>query len=869
MPYNSFAMELWSLVLLVAFQSTWHAGARAEEGLFFQPENQLTTESHATARLGPSSETLSDLTVCTWVKVQYFRDSASYLCSYAVTDQKNNELNFGIKSTRVFIAIGGKYLYGDGARLYPDEWYHVCFVANSENSTGTFYLNGKKNGVKSLPRQCILLNGSLVLGQESDKVGGGFQALQSFSGIISDFNLYSRSLQETEIKDLAECSRQVPEGDVVSWSSTEWQVEGPVIRVNLTQNDLCPPRRFRFTVFPRRSKEKAARSLCRNLKSTLATPRSAEENAALFEQAAHFTSVCQPPNHATGFLWVGAKRDGDQWVDTEGTGLNYTNFGDWSMGDYRCASYLLPRYRGKWTDVPCGRYTFCAACEEPRPVALRIRGFCANDYKDTMFRLDTDPATNLPAFRGFTKYQIKYGEDRKWHLLNMWTSETEATLFSHDASLPLGLHSWRITSNSDICGKQEGSTHLLALTACRDNEYSCRDGTCISLEKRCDLRVDCPDNSDETSCDKLVPPQDYLLQLPPPGITPGPLGLNLSIAIKGFSEVNIRDMVLKVDFSTTVTWIDQRLKYKNLKVLPEFNYIDPSSVWKPEVDLDNAIFPDIHRTSAVINALKASQSEPDDATVAVNDEFYEGIKNPLSLSQKVNAPFTCNMDLRMFPFDTQHCQMHLRIASTRENFLRWKQLEVVYEGEVTTSEYVIGRMTIDHKSTNNYSVAVVGFVFSRQYSYYMTSAFLPSIMLMLVGYASLFCKRENRDLRVMMSLTTLLVLYSLYQQVEADLPSTSYTKAIDVWFFFAISFIFTQVILHVAIDVRVPLPTRFPKPTTVLPINEIPSKMFPSTSCWRPLNAARVFYAILFALFMVVFWMVVLKFNGTENILGL
>lgn len=102
-------------------------------------------------------------------------------------------------------------------------------------------------------------------------------------------------------------------------------------------------------------------------------------------------------------------------------------------------------------------------------------------------------------------------------------------------------------------------------------------------------------------------------------------------------------------------------------------------------------------------------------------------------------------------------------------------------------------MTIDHRSTNNYSVAVVGFVFSRQYSYYMTSAFLPSIMLMLVGYASLFCKRENRDLRVMMSLTTLLVLYSLYQQVEDGLPSTSYTKAIDVWFFFAISFIFAQV----------------------------------------------------------------------------
>ncbi|XP_063596199.1 uncharacterized protein LOC134773051 [Penaeus indicus] len=867
MPHGSFAMNFWRLTLLITLQSTWHA--RGEEGLFFQPENQLTTDSHASVWLGPSSETLSDVTVCAWLKVQYFRESASYFCSYAVSDQRNNELNFGIKSTRIFIAIGGKYLYADGTRLYPDEWYHACFVANSENSTGTFYLNGKKNGVKTLPRQCLLLNGSLVLGQESDKVAGGFQALQSFSGVISGFNLYSRSLQESEIKEMSECSKQIPEGDVVSWSSTEWEVEGPVVRVNITQDDLCPKRRFKFNVFPKRYGEKAAKSLCRKLKSTLATPQSPEENGALFKQAAHFASVCQPPNHATGFFWMGAKREKDDWVDAEGTPLNYTNFGDWSMGGYRCASYLLPRYRGKWTDVPCARYDFCAACEEPRPVALRMRGFCTSDYKDSLFRIDTDPATNLPAFRGFTKYQIKYGEDKKWQLLNMWTTETVATLFSYDASLPLGLRQWRITADSEICGKQEGSTHALALSACRDNEYSCGDGTCISLESRCDLRVDCPDNSDETSCSKLVRPPDYLLQLPPPGTDPGPLGLNLSIAIKGFSEVDIRDMDLSVDFATTITWIDQRLQYKNLKELPEFNYIDPSDVWTPKVDLDNAIFPDIHRTTPVISALRKSAAEPDDASVAINDEMYEGSKNPLSFNQKIKAPFSCNMELQMFPFDTQHCQMHLRIASTRENFLRWRKLEVVYEGEVTTSEYVVGGMTIDHRSTNNYSVAVVGFVFSRQYSYYMTSAFLPSIMLMLIGYASLFCKRENRDLRVMMSLTTLLVLYSLYQQVEDGLPSTSYTKAIDVWFFFAISFIFTQVILHVAIDVRVPLPTRFPKPTTVLPINEIPSKMFPSRSCWRPLIAARVFYAILFALFMAVFWMVVLRFNDRASILGL
>ena len=71
---------------------------------------------------------------------------------------------------------------------------------------------------------------------------------------------------------------------------------------------------------------------------------------------------------------------------------------------------------------------------------------------------------------------------------------------------------------------------------------------------------------------------------------------------------------------------------------------------------------------------------------------------------------------------------------------------------------------------------------------------------MIIGYASLFCRHENADLRIMMALTSLLVLYALYQQISDGLPQTSYTKAVDIWCFFAITLIFSQVIFHVAID---------------------------------------------------------------------
>lgn len=65
------------------------------------------------------------------------------------------------------------------------------------------------------------------------------------------------------------------------------------------------------------------------------------------------------------------------------------------------------------------------------------------------------------------------------------------------------------------------------------------------------------------------------------------------------------------------------------------------------------------------------------------DEIFEGTKNPLQLYRRVNAPFSCNMKLQYFPFDTQRCHLLLRLASAREDFLNFTDLNVSYLGEVS------------------------------------------------------------------------------------------------------------------------------------------------------------------------------------------
>ena len=60
-----------------------------------------------------------------------------------------------------------------------------------------------------------------------------------------------------------------------------------------------------------------------------------------------------------------------------------------------------------------------------------------------------------------------------------------------------------------ICGLQNGAEHVLTLSDCHPNKFTCDSGHCIDLDKKCDSVVDCVDRSDELNCEFLLVKQNY------------------------------------------------------------------------------------------------------------------------------------------------------------------------------------------------------------------------------------------------------------------------------------------------------------------------------------------------------------------------
>ncbi|HDH31647.1 MAG TPA: hypothetical protein ENH26_02640, partial [Candidatus Wolfebacteria bacterium] len=120
--------------------------------------------------------------------------------SYASSASDNDFLIYNYNNFSIY--RGGTTTGGTSVSANDGNWHHIAVTWRGSDGQVKIYKEGSEAYSGTLATgTSITGGGSLVLAQEQDSVGGGFDPTQAFNGTIDEVAIYNRVLSPTEILD--------------------------------------------------------------------------------------------------------------------------------------------------------------------------------------------------------------------------------------------------------------------------------------------------------------------------------------------------------------------------------------------------------------------------------------------------------------------------------------------------------------------------------------------------------------------------------------------------------------------------------------------------------------------------------------------
>ncbi|KAL7393308.1 hypothetical protein ABVT39_009220 [Epinephelus coioides] len=178
----------------------------------------------ANVRLITSAQNFSAVTVC----LRSFTDlnRAHALFSLATSSVHNAFLIFkNAEVIELYVQDRRANFAADDYKL--NMWQSVCSTWDYTSGLGQLWLDGKPS-IRKFIGGSRIGTPIIILGQEQDSPGGGFDADQSFVGMISDVHMWDYALSTCEIKHYVEYLNFTP-GNVLNWRALEFVTNGRVL----------------------------------------------------------------------------------------------------------------------------------------------------------------------------------------------------------------------------------------------------------------------------------------------------------------------------------------------------------------------------------------------------------------------------------------------------------------------------------------------------------------------------------------------------------------------------------------------------------------------------------------------------------------
>ena len=704
------------------------------------------------------------------------------------------------------------------------KWTHVCFSYNMISGSLTLVENGEVIYVKnisSIIRLGELLNPNFNFLSVGCAYRKNVYKYASIHGRVTDVHAWDTEVGNKILKDITSCRDVDKQGNIFNWNNTNWTFVTPRNLSELEHinfDEVCISSFKASLIFlPYLSTfNYALRVSCGKFSGILASYRTKKD----FVDIQNFIGKKKYLNNKQCMLedphtiyemvtWIGLKKRKSEENFTDVVSHKQPEYVPWQKdrilnnGEvYNCLVLYLKAfvYKGQPSNITkasvkdelCSEKR-CSICEIPTtPAVVQVRGLCQDSDYDTsyVYSISEDGRS---MYVGFYSSAIWYDYEKKqWVWIDRKDSNAVATSNSRLDSLFLGINKVNFENTSEICVNDKSNKVVqIKMTSCiKKNQFTCDDGTCISMDQRCDQFANCLDGSDEINCKQVEMSSNYNKKIPPFNYDEKekktyPVKVHLIITILDILKITEIDHLCTLKFLTHVQWYDHRLKFRNLKVSKSanaLNFEEVEKLWIPYLIFGNTpnaegIMPTSQSEVTITRNGSYTVSKPD---MVEEIHIFDGKDNKLTFLTVYTNDFKCKFQLEMYPFDTQTCTAVGVIRKLEEKYLVFIPKRIKMYGEVLLPQYHVTSWKLMYRNMSRPSSGIlVTITLKRRIVNELLTSYLPTTIILVIVYCTNYFKMSHFNTALTINLTSMLVLTTLFIGITNSLPRVAYIKVIQ------------------------------------------------------------------------------------------